>query len=288
MIVSTFSFAMHVLVSSFRVLAPVAHVLEAMLPLRHMSVKAVKGAINYNTKHLKKGDPLPPYTGKLRVYCMRYCPFAQRTILALNAKQLDYEVVNIDLMDKPEWFTTKSPLGKVPAIEIEENKTIYESLVTVEYLDDVYPQRPLLPKDPVKKAYDKIIVEVATGLSTLFYKVIRNPETVTENTMTAYRNAVSFIQEQLKSRGTKFLDGGEPGYADYMIWPWFERIWMLQDVDERLKIDGPENKLLVEYIQNMLKDPAVAAFLVPKDILLQVMEGYRPGNRPNYDLLLEK
>ncbi|XP_049873970.1 pyrimidodiazepine synthase-like isoform X2 [Pectinophora gossypiella] len=245
-------------------------------------------AINFNTKHLTKGDPLPPYTGKLRVYCMRYCPFAQRTILALNAKQLDYEVVNIDLMDKPEWFTTKSPLGKVPAIEIEENKTIYESLVTVEYLDDVYPQRPLLPKDPVKKAYDKIIVEVATGLSTLFYKVIRNPETVTENTMTAYRNAVSFIQEQLKSRGTKFLDGGEPGYADYMIWPWFERIWMLQDVDERLKIDGPENKLLVEYIQNMLKDPAVAAFLVPKDILLQVMEGYRPGNRPNYDLLLEK
>lgn len=32
----------------------------------------------------------------------------------------------------------------------------------MEYLDEVYPNRPLLPKDPVKKAFDKIIVE-ATG-----------------------------------------------------------------------------------------------------------------------------
>lgn len=49
--------------------------------------------------------------------------------------------------------------GKVPSLEIKEGEVIYESLVTVEYLDDIYPQRPLLPKDPVKKAFDKIIVE---------------------------------------------------------------------------------------------------------------------------------
>lgn len=58
------------------------------------------------------GDPLPPHTGKLRVYNMRHCPFAQRTILALNAKGIDYEVININLFDKPEWLTTKSAFGK--------------------------------------------------------------------------------------------------------------------------------------------------------------------------------
>lgn len=58
------------------------------------------------------GDPLPPFTGKLRVYNMRFCPFAQRTILALNAKEIDYEVVNIDLVDKPEWLASKSAFSK--------------------------------------------------------------------------------------------------------------------------------------------------------------------------------
>lgn len=58
------------------------------------------------------GDPLPPYNGKLRIYNMRYCPYAQRTVLVLNAKKIDYEVVNIDLVDKPEWLTSKSLFGK--------------------------------------------------------------------------------------------------------------------------------------------------------------------------------
>lgn len=57
--------------------------------------------------------------------------------------------------------------AKVPSIEIEEDLCIYESLVTVEYLDEVYPQRPLLPKDPVKKAFDKIIVEAIAPVSVL-------------------------------------------------------------------------------------------------------------------------
>lgn len=43
---------------------------------------------------------------------MRLCPFAQRAILALNAKNIDYEVVNINLAEKPEWLTMKSAFGK--------------------------------------------------------------------------------------------------------------------------------------------------------------------------------
>lgn len=60
------------------------------------------------------GDALPPYNGKLRIYNMRYCPYAQRTILALIAKDIDFEVVNVHTQDKPEWLTRKSAFGKKP------------------------------------------------------------------------------------------------------------------------------------------------------------------------------
>lgn len=56
MIVSTFSFAMHILVSSFRVFGPVRQILELVLPYRNMATKAVKEKINVNTKHLRKGE----------------------------------------------------------------------------------------------------------------------------------------------------------------------------------------------------------------------------------------
>lgn len=58
--------------------------------------------------------------------------------------------------------------AKVPAIELKEGETVYESLVTVEYLDDVFPQRPLLPKDPLKRAFDKIIIEALGPVSNIY------------------------------------------------------------------------------------------------------------------------
>ena len=42
-------------------------------------------------------------------------------------------------------------MGKVPFLEIDE-KRISESQVICEYLEDAYPQKPLLPKDPWERA----------------------------------------------------------------------------------------------------------------------------------------
>ncbi|CAG9561320.1 unnamed protein product [Danaus chrysippus] len=287
MITSTLTFAMHMLVSSYKLLGPVGQLLEYVLPYRNMATKAITGKINFNTKHLKRGDPLPPYNGKLRVYNMRYCPFAQRTILALNAKQIDYEVVNINLMDKPEWLTRKSAFAKVPSIEIKEDVCIFESLVTVEYLDEAYPQRPLLPKDPLRKAMDKILIEASGPIHTMMIKVVKMPDSITEDNLKAYEGSLQYIQNELKNRKTKFLSGNEPGYVDYMIWPWFERIGALKKFDERAGIDSSKFGLLLEYFSNMAKDPAVSDYLLSDDILYKYFETYKIGE-PNYELLSEQ
>lgn len=279
MLTSAFSFAMHHL-SLFQGVRAVGQVLGYVLP-KNMSTKV---KINYNTKHLMKGDPLPPYNGKLRLYNMRYCPYAERAVLALAAKNLDFEVINIDLVDKPEWLASKRAFTKVPALEIEENVSIYESLVVVEYLDEVYPQRPLLPKDPVKKAIDKIIVEASAPLHSLLFKMLRAPDSVNDDVIKSYFNALNFIQSQLQQRGTKFLDGEEPGYADYMIWPWLERLSTYDD--KRIKIN--EQKLLLEYINNMWEDPIVKEYIVPKEVFTEFYKAYALGKKPNYDMLLEE
>ncbi|KAG7295981.1 hypothetical protein JYU34_021073 [Plutella xylostella] len=275
---------MRLLVTSLKPVRSVGQVLnKTEAQYRTMSTRGIK----FNTKHLRKGDPLPPYNGKLRLYNMRYCPFAQRTVLALNAKDIDYEVVNINLFEKPEWLTSKSAFGKVPSLEIKEGLSIYESLVTVEYLDEVYPQRPLLPKDPVQRALDKIIVEACTPIQGLFIKLIKFPETITEETVAAYHKALHFLQEQLQSRGSRFFGGDQPGFVDYMIWPWFERVLPYQKVESRVQIDAGKFKLLLEYLQNLKQDPVVKQYLIEDEVLFKFLEPYKTGGEPNYDLLLE-
>ncbi|GBP65911.1 Pyrimidodiazepine synthase [Eumeta japonica] len=223
-------------------------------------------------------DPLPPFAGKLRVYNMRYCPYAQRTVLALNAKRVDYEVVNVNLVDKPEWLTTKSAFAKVPALEIADGVTIYESLVTVNYIDDVYPQRPLRARDPLRRAQDQILIEAIGPLENVLIKMVRAPETIDEAALKAYFKGWDLLQEELKKRGTSFFSGNEPGYVDYMIWPWIERLLAFQKKDERIKFDTPKYKLLGEYIQKMAKDPAISQYAVPDEVLLKFFEGFISGN----------
>jgi glutathione S-transferase len=48
-------------------------------------------------------------------------------------------------------YVAKSPMGKVPYLEVDGER-IRESGVILEYLEDAFPQKPLLPKDPLARA----------------------------------------------------------------------------------------------------------------------------------------
>lgn len=65
--------------------------------------------------------------------------------------------MNINLKRRPSWFLARCPLAKVPALERANGDTICESLITMEYLDEVYPEPAILPRDPWSKALDKVI-----------------------------------------------------------------------------------------------------------------------------------
>ena len=71
----------------------------------------------------------------IKIYSFDKCPYAQRTRMALIEKGLDFELIEIDVYNKPEWFHEISPYGKVPVI-VHEGKTIFESAIINEYLDE--------------------------------------------------------------------------------------------------------------------------------------------------------
>ena len=50
-------------------------------------------------------------------------------------------------------------IGTVPVIEAKESQYVYESLVTVDYLEELFPEKPIMAKDPFRRALDRIIVE---------------------------------------------------------------------------------------------------------------------------------
>lgn len=157
---------------------------------------------------------------------MRFCPYAQRIHIVLEAKKIPYHTFNINLTDKPEWLTKYSLLGKVPSLGLTTEKGqpfIHESLVIADYLDEKYPEKRLYPTEPVAKALDRLLIEQFNGVITAYYKAINDP-----NALDDLAKGLDTFEAELKKRGTAFFSGKVPGMLDYMIWPWFERIAFLK------------------------------------------------------------
>ena len=56
-------------------------------------------------------------TESIQIYSATVCPYAHRSRLALLEKGIPFELIEIDLQNKPDNFTDISPYGKVPALK---------------------------------------------------------------------------------------------------------------------------------------------------------------------------
>nr|ATY49606.1 glutathione S-transferase [Bradysia odoriphaga] len=240
------------------------------------------------TRHFKTGDPEPtfPSDGKLQLLSMRFCPYAQRTHIILEAKRIPYHTYNVDLTNKPEWLTKYSPLGKVPALGVPTERGlsfIHESMVIADYLDEKYPEKLLYPKDPFAKAVDRLLIERFSIVSNAFYKIGFRGDI---NGKVELSNGLDEFETELKKRGTSFFGGKEPGMLDYMIWPWMERLVLLKyGKDIQYEIDEERFAALTEWSRKMIDDYAVKVHYITGDIHRQFVEGFKSKN-VDYDILL--
>ena len=92
----------------------------------------------------------------MKLYTYFRSSAAYRTRIAFNLKGVRCETKEVDLRTtasdqlKPE-YRAVNPQGLVPALVIEDT-TVAQSLAIIEYLDEVYPEPPLLPRSPVDRA----------------------------------------------------------------------------------------------------------------------------------------
>ena len=82
------------------------------------------------------------------------CPYCARVRIALAEKQIEHEYVQVDLSNRPQWLLDLNPpFGRVPVLD-----ELPESPVIMELLEDLHPDPPLLPADPVERAKARLLV----------------------------------------------------------------------------------------------------------------------------------
>jgi maleylacetoacetate isomerase len=102
---------------------------------------------------------------KLVLYNYWRSSSSYRVRLALAAKGVEYEYVAVNLLhgeQSSKEHVARSPTGYVPCLSIDGVPFI-ESVAILELLDDLYPDKPLYPNDPMERARVRALVEVVNA-----------------------------------------------------------------------------------------------------------------------------
>jgi hypothetical protein len=96
---------------------------------------------------------------KVRLYSEQVSNFTARCRIVIGEKGLhEIEIVSppLEYLNSSE-FLKINQLGKLPALEIDGSTSLFEPEVINEYLEERFPQTPLMPPDPLARARARLI-----------------------------------------------------------------------------------------------------------------------------------
>jgi maleylacetoacetate isomerase len=158
---------------------------------------------------------------------------AFRVRIALNLKNLNYETAFIHLRrgdQRQPGFLDINPQGLVPALEVDDTLLI-QSLPIIEYLDETYPEPPLLPSDAKGRARVRALAAMVAcdihpinNLRVLRYllRPLGQDEAAVETWYNHWIAEGFGALERLLAEGGRtgrFCHGDTPGLADIVLVP---------------------------------------------------------------------
>ncbi|XP_061371502.1 probable glutathione S-transferase isoform X1 [Gastrolobium bilobum] len=149
-------------------------------------------------------------------------PFGMRIRIALAEKGIKYEYKEEDLLgNKSPLLLQMNPVHKKIPVLIHNGKPICESLIAVQYIDEVWNDRsPLLPSDPYQRAQARFWADfVDKKIYVIGRKLWTTKGEEQETAKKDFMDALKLLEEQL---GDKAYFGGDKfGFVDVAVVPFY-------------------------------------------------------------------
>jgi maleylacetoacetate isomerase len=102
----------------------------------------------------------------MKLYSFFRSSASYRVRIGLALKGLPYETIPISLAvnaHRGDTFRSVNPQRRVPALKLDDGSVLLQSLAILEYLEEVYPQNPMLPADPVERAKVRAVSQIVSS-----------------------------------------------------------------------------------------------------------------------------
>jgi glutathione S-transferase len=153
----------------------------------------------------------------LVLHSYRRCPFAIRVRMTLEEKGIPYQVVEENLAELD---------GQVPVL-VHNGETLLESAIITEYLEDLFPNPPLMPKSAIDRARTRAWtkwcdLELKPDLDAYKYELPKLGEEAQLNFVAKIHSHMQRLETDLDR--SAYLLGSEFSLADIHLFPFYRQL----------------------------------------------------------------
>ena len=184
-------------------------------------------------------------------------PFSQRCRFVLFEKGMDFQIIDVDMYNKPEDIAVMNPYNQVPIL-VERDLVLYESNIINEYIDERFPHPQLMPADPIMRARARLFLY---RFEKELFSQIDNLDSASQQKSDKARQIIRDNLAQIAPVFTKqkFMLGDEFSMLDVAIAP---LLWRL----EHYQITMPKQAApLLKYAERMFTRQGFIDAMTPSE-----------------------
>ncbi|KAH6798182.1 glutathione S-transferase TAU 8 [Perilla frutescens var. hirtella] len=141
-------------------------------------------------------------------------PFVRKVEMALKMKGVEYEYIEEDPRNKSALLLQHNPIHKKVPVLLHNGKSIAESMVILEYIDDVWEGPPILPQDPYDRAMARFWAKFIDDKCTFtMWKACWSTGEEREKLKKEATEGLKILENEIK--GKKFFGGDKIGVVDH-------------------------------------------------------------------------
>ncbi len=176
-----------------------------------------------------------------RLFHIALSPFCRKVRLTLAEKKIEVELVEERYWEPSPDFLRRNPAGKVPVLKLD-GRTLTESQAICEYIDEVYPEPPLMPGTPVGRHE---VRRMCAWFDDKFH------HEVTSKLLYERVNKKITGQGYPDSRNVKAGAQAIKHHLDYMAWLLDQRRWLAGDVMTLADFAAASHLSCLDYISDV-------------------------------------
>ncbi len=197
----------------------------------------------------------------MNLYSGTTCPFSQRCRIVLYEKGMDFQIIDVDMFNKPEDIAVMNPYNRLPVL-VERDLILYEANIINEYIDERFPHPQLMPADPVMRARARLF------LFSFEVELFSQVDLIENGNAKQQEKSRSQVADRLTELAPvftkqKYMLGDEFSMLDVALAP---LLWRLDFYNVALPKSGAP---LMKYAERIFSRPAFIDALTPAEKVMR-------------------